>query len=199
MTTAAPQGWIISRQWDFLFFIGTPLLSLAVLLLAANYFTSADIALFVLAFFAVGHHLPGLMRAYGERELFGRYKARFIVAPLVITAFVSWSVFNGHLGFFIFLALWDMWHFFMQHYGFMRIYEVKRRRPSPLSARLDWWLTAVWFGYVIAASPHYLINFFRALPPLWLWAVRLDQARIRLLAAGCHVVLGAGFVGGLRR
>ena len=54
MTPAAPQGWIISRQWDFLFFIGTPLLSLAVLLFAANYFTSADIALFVLAFFAVG-------------------------------------------------------------------------------------------------------------------------------------------------
>ena len=159
MTTAAPQGWIISRQWDFLFFIGTPLLSLAVLLFAANYFTSADIALFVLAFFAVGHHLPGLMRAYGERELFSRYKARFIVAPLVIASFVSWSVFNGHLGFFIFLALWDMWHFFMQHYGFMRIYEFKRRRPSQLSARLDWWLTAVWFGYVIAASPHYLINF----------------------------------------
>ena len=87
MTT--PQGWIISRHWDFLFFIGTPLFSLAALLLAANYFTSADIALFVLAFFAVGHHLPGLMRAYGERELFGRYKARFIVAPLVIAAFVS--------------------------------------------------------------------------------------------------------------
>lgn len=158
-SVAPPQGWIISRQWDFLFFIGTPVLSLAALLLASNYFSSADIALFVLAFFAVGHHLPGLMRAYGEKELFSRYKARFIVAPIVITGFVGWSVFNGHLGFFIFLALWDMWHFFMQHYGFMRIYDVKRHKPSPLSARLDWWLTAVWFGYIVAASPHYLINF----------------------------------------
>ena len=155
----SPQGWIISRQWDLLFFIGTPLISLAVLLLASNYFTSADIALFVLAFFAVGHHLPGLMRAYGEKELFEQYRIRFVVAPLVIMAFVGWSVFNGHLGFFIFLALWDMWHFFMQHYGIMRIYDIKRHKPSPLSARLDWWLTAVWFGYIVAASPHYLINF----------------------------------------
>ena len=151
-----PNQWIISRLWDSVFFIGTPLISLAVLLFASNYFSSADIALFVLAFFAVGHHLPGLMRAYGERELFSRYKARFIVSPIVITGFVGWSVFSGHLGFFIFLALWDMWHFFMQHYGFMRIYEVKRHKPSRLTARLDWWITAVWFTYIVAASPHYL-------------------------------------------
>ena len=160
MSSIHPSNqWIISRQWDSVFFIGTPLISLAVLLFASNYFSSADIALFVLAFFAVGHHLPGLMRAYGERELFARYKARFIVSPIVITGFVGWSVFSGHLGFFIFLALWDMWHFFMQHYGFMRIYEVKRHKPSRLTARLDWWITAVWFTYIVAASPHYLINF----------------------------------------
>ena len=153
------QGWIINRGCDVLFFIGTPLLSLAALLVASQYFSSADIAWFVLAFFAVGHHLPGFMRAYGEKELFHRHKATFVVAPLVVTACVAWSVFNGHLGFFIFLALWDMWHFFMQHYGFMRIYDVKRRKPSPLSSRLDWWLTAIWFGYIVIDSPHYLINF----------------------------------------
>ena len=158
-SVSAPQGWIINRFSDWLFFIGTPLLSLVALQFAANYFSSFDIALFVLAFFAVGHHLPGLMRAYGERELFVRYKARFIVSPLIIISCVAWSVFNGHLGFFIMLALWDMWHFFMQHYGFMRIYEVKRHRPSALSGRLDWLLTVVWFTYIVVASPHYLVNF----------------------------------------
>ena len=153
------KGWIINRGYDALFFIGTPLLSLVALLIASQYFSSADIAWFVLAFFAVGHHLPGFMRAYGERELFDRHKATFIISPLVVTAFVAWSVFNGHLGFFIFLALWDMWHFFMQHYGFMRIYDIKRRKPSAFSSRLDWWVTAVWFGYIVIDSPHYLINF----------------------------------------
>ena len=153
------QGWIINRGYDVLFFIGTPLLSLVVLLISSQYYSSADIAWFVLAFFAVGHHLPGFMRAYGEKELFSRHKATFIISPLVVTGFVAWSVFNGHLGFFIFLALWDMWHFFMQHYGFMRIYDLKRRKPSPFSSRLDWWLTALWFGYIVIDSPHYLINF----------------------------------------
>ena len=159
MSSSASQGWIINRASDSLFFIGMPLLSLLVLQFASNYFSSFDIALFVLAFFAVGHHLPGLMRAYGERELFDRYKARFIISPIVIIACVGWSVFNGHLGFFILLALWDMWHFFMQHYGFMRIYEVKRHKPSRLSGRLDWLLTATWFTYIVVASPHYLVNF----------------------------------------
>ncbi len=142
-----------------LFFIGIPLLSLAVLLAAANYYASVDIAWFVLAFFAVGHHLPGFMRVYGERELFDRHKAQFLIAPVVIAALVGWSVYNGHLGFFILLALWDMWHFFMRHYGLMRIYEVKQPKPFNLSSRLDWLLLAVWYGYIIIASPHYLINF----------------------------------------
>ena len=97
--------WIINPYSDSVFFIGTPLLSLCVLLFASKYFSSADIALFVLAFFAVGHHLPGLMRAYGEDELFQRYKIRFIISPIIIVLFVGWSVFNGHMGFFIFLAV----------------------------------------------------------------------------------------------
>lgn len=157
--TTPPSGWIISRAGDLFFFIGTPLICLGILLLASQTYDSADIALFVLAFFAVGHHLPGLMRAYGERELFARYKARFVITPFLVAALVGWSVFNGYLGFFIFLALWDLWHFFMQHFGFMRIYEIKRRRPTLSSARLDWLLSAAWLGYVVIASPHYLINF----------------------------------------
>jgi tetratricopeptide (TPR) repeat protein len=151
--------WIINPYSDALFFIATPVLSLCALLVANQYYSSEKIALFVLAFFAVGHHLPGLMRAYGETDLFARYKIRFIVSPVVIASFVGWSVYNGHLGFFILLAVWDMWHFFMQHYGFMRIYDLKRHKPSRLGSRLDWWVTATWFAYIIADSPHYLINF----------------------------------------
>ena len=115
------QGWIINRGCDAIFFIGTPLLSLVALLIASQYFSSADIAWFVLAFFAVGHHLPRLHARPTEKESFLTATRRpFLVSPLVVTAFVAWSVFNGHLGFFIFLALWDLWHFFMQH---LRLHE----------------------------------------------------------------------------
>jgi len=120
------------------------------------------------------------MRVYGERELFDRHKAQFLIAPVVIAALVGWSVYNGHLGFFILLALWDMWHFLMQHYGLMRIYEVKQRKPFNLSSRLDWLLLAVWYGYIIIASPHYLINFLERCHRygfgFYTW-IRLEQAR----------------------
>ena len=82
--TNAPtrQSWIINLPCDMLFLIGIPLFSLGALLMASNYYSSADIAWFVLAFFAVGHHLPGFMRAYGERELFALHKAQFLIAPV---------------------------------------------------------------------------------------------------------------------
>ena len=45
-----------------------------------------NIALYVGAFGALGHHLPGMMRAYGDRGLFAQYKIRFIVAPIFLAA-----------------------------------------------------------------------------------------------------------------
>ena len=48
--------------------------------------SAQDIFLFVGAFGAMGHHLPGMIRAYGDRALFNRFKIRFVVAPLLILA-----------------------------------------------------------------------------------------------------------------
>lgn len=62
------------------------------------YFTAAqarwsgqDIFLFVGAFGPMGHHLPGMIRAYGDRALFQRFRTRFIVAPLALLAVCVWS------------------------------------------------------------------------------------------------------------
>ena len=35
----------------------------------------------VAAFASIGHHLPGFLRAYGDRELFRRFRWRFLLAP----------------------------------------------------------------------------------------------------------------------
>ena len=37
----------------------------------------------VMAFGALGHHLPGMMRAYGDRALFARFRTRFLLAPVL--------------------------------------------------------------------------------------------------------------------
>ncbi len=54
--------------------------------LAQTRWSAQDIYLFVAAFGAIGHHLPGMIRAYGDRALFERFKWRFIFAPIFLVA-----------------------------------------------------------------------------------------------------------------
>src|ERR1700704_400633 len=85
--------WILDRWRDLLLFVGTPVLLIPIFTAAQARWSAQDIFLFVGAFGAMGHHLPGLIRAYGDRALFDRFKIRFVVAPLCILAVCLWSSF----------------------------------------------------------------------------------------------------------
>ena len=65
------RQWIVGAWVDCLLIILTPLISTpAVLVLySSGVGVSAEtISVIVAAFFALGHHLPGMMRAYGDRD-----------------------------------------------------------------------------------------------------------------------------------
>ncbi len=125
------------------------------------YFSSRQIAVFLLAFFTFGHHLPGFLRIYGDRELFARYRLRFLLAPpLFFFAALGFRSHEFHT-LFLFLSAWDIWHVLMQHYGFMRIYDAKRGATSSLNARLDWIVSLCWYLTLILNSPHYSHNLLR--------------------------------------
>jgi hypothetical protein len=68
VATSRPAGapWILDRTSDLLLFVATPLLIVPIVALAQMRFTVEQISLFVIAFGAGGHHLPGMMRAYGS-------------------------------------------------------------------------------------------------------------------------------------
>src|SRR6266480_1651118 len=83
--------WILDRWRDLLLFVGTPLLLIPIFTAAQSRWSAQDIFLFVGAFGAMGHHLPGMIRAYGDRALFRRFRIRFVVAPLAILAVCVWS------------------------------------------------------------------------------------------------------------
>jgi hypothetical protein len=71
-TNASPR-WIVNSWVDVLFIILTPLVAVPAILVLNSAWVgvgAATISLIVATFFAVGHHLPGLIRAYGDRELF---------------------------------------------------------------------------------------------------------------------------------
>src|SRR5213078_4474337 len=59
--------WILDSWRDLILYVGTPLLLVPVFALAQTRWRPQDIYLFVAAFGAMGHHLPGMILAYGDR------------------------------------------------------------------------------------------------------------------------------------
>ena len=89
----------------------------------------------LVAFASIGHHLPGFLRCYGDRDLFQRFRLRFVLAPPLLFVLSAAFVFNGLHGLEFIVLFWATWHGLMQMYGFMRIYDVKAGASSPWTAR----------------------------------------------------------------
>src|SRR5205809_7861621 len=89
-----PNLWILDSWRDLILYVCTPLLLVPIFVGAQGLWAAEDIYLFVAAFGAMGHHLPGMIRAYGDRALFQRFRWRFIFAPVflvvVCAAFSLW-------------------------------------------------------------------------------------------------------------
>jgi Tfp pilus assembly protein PilF len=156
VSATKPKLWILDSWRDLLLYVGTPLLLLPVFALAQTRWRPQDIYLFVAAFGAMGHHLPGMIRAYGDRALFERFKWRFILAPLflltVCVAFFWWDL----KGILLVVFFWGVWHGLMQTYGFCRIYDAKTGTFDSLTRRLDFAMCVIWFGTAVALSPYRL-------------------------------------------
>src|SRR2546427_536199 len=86
----ARPGWILSPGWDLALFIGAPALSIVTLVPLRGLWSPAGYSAFLLAFFTFGHHLPGFLRVYGDRELFRQYNWRFLIAPPLVFACALW-------------------------------------------------------------------------------------------------------------
>jgi tetratricopeptide (TPR) repeat protein len=145
--------WIIDPFRDLLLIVGAPLIILPALWAAQSRFRPDQIYLFVASFGAVGHHLPGMMRAYGDRLLFDRFKYRFLLTPLLLAGVcVLFSV--RELTAMVLVAyVWGVWHGLMQTYGFLRIYDAKVGSVNSTTARLDMAMCVGWFVAAVLLSP----------------------------------------------
>ena len=145
--------WILDRWRDLVLFVGTPVLLIPLFTAAQARWSAQDIFLFVGAFGAMGHHLPGMIRAYGDRALFARFKTRFIVAPVALLVVCVWSsVYNIQAVQLVAMA-WGIWHGMMQTYGFCRIYDAKASARAAARARMDLALCFAWFSAAVLLSP----------------------------------------------
>jgi Tfp pilus assembly protein PilF len=144
--------WILNSWRDLILYVGTPLLLVPMFALAQTRWSAQDIYIFVAAFGATGHHLPGMIRAYGDRALFERFRWRFIFAPIfliaICTAFTLWDL----KGIVLIVFFWGVWHGMMQTYGFCRIYDAKMGSFAALTRRLDFATCAIWFAAAVLLS-----------------------------------------------
>src|ERR1700731_1347534 len=154
---AAPRRnlWILDSWRDLILYVCTPLLLVPMFVLAQARWRAEDIYLFVAAFGAMGHHLPGMIRAYGDRSLFERFRWRFILAPIFLLAvcvgFYFWDIKTNPVIMIVFL--WGVWHGMMQTYGFGRIYDAKMGSFAALTRRLDFATCGIWFAARVILSP----------------------------------------------
>ncbi|PYI91255.1 MAG: hypothetical protein DMF03_03605 [Verrucomicrobia bacterium] len=147
-----PNLWILDGWRDLILYVCTPLVILPIFIVAQARWSAEDIYLFVAAFGAMGHHLPGMIRAYGDPGLFQRCKWRFIFAPIflvvVCTIFFLWDL----KGIVMIAFIWGVWHGMMQTYGFCRIYDAKVGSFAALTRRLDFALCGIWFATAVLLS-----------------------------------------------
>ncbi len=174
--------WIVNPWHDILFFLATPILLIPVVLWLRNHQgTTASVYLAVLTLVAVGHQFPGFLRAYGDRELFRRYRMRFLLAPLVMLGIGFGFATQGLDGLAVILLLAGFWHVLTQQYGVVRIYDAKADSFERMTIRLDFLMCFFWFGAGVVYSPermYQLLDRFYAsggplLDPTWVNAAQL--------------------------
>src|SRR2546421_5240093 len=188
--------WILDSWRDLVLYVCTPLVILPIFLLAQARWAAEDIYLFVAAFGAMGHHLPGMIRAYGDRALFQRFKWRFICAPIclvvVCAAFSLWDL----KGIVLVAFVWGVWHGMMQTYGFCRIYDAKVGSFAQLTRRLDFALCGIWFATAVLLSPQRMTDTLESyysaggpfIPPALLRAAQQGLLTVALAISGVFLV-----------
>jgi hypothetical protein len=168
--TARHQNWILDPLQDAIFIIAAPVLVIIAALLAFRMLGGVQATTLIIVthiIFTVAHHLPTFIRIYGDKELLQRFKWSIVLAPVVPVAFCSGVLayinykdypVEYFLYLYIMLAIWDPWHFLRQHFGFMRIYDRQNAAPRKLASRMDWWICATWFIFIMLASSSWLAS-----------------------------------------
>jgi tetratricopeptide (TPR) repeat protein len=157
-SVAAPPAlsaspWLLDLPRDLLLFIATPLLLIPVFALLRQSADDAAIYAVVASFGATGHHLPGLLRAYGDRALFAKYRLRFVLGPILLATLCLAMKFGDLRGITFLTITWGTWHGLAQVYGLGRIYDARTGYFSARAAALDKALCLVWFvGGLLLAS-----------------------------------------------
>jgi len=134
---SAPSPWFRSAPFDLLLILAVPFATWP-LVMAGKLAWGAELLNQLILLTATGHYFATFVRAYGDLDLFARFRVRFVLAPIVLLATCAGMFTTGNGPALMVLVWgWGFWHWLAQAFGFARIYDIKVGSFRPLTAWLD--------------------------------------------------------------
>jgi hypothetical protein len=141
------QGWIINKQDDIVWFIGSVVTSYALLFAYIKLNVPLMLLVWIWALGFDGPHVFGtISRTYADSEerqnrsrlLYGSLSL-FLLGPLMVIAGRAEFLGTNAWGpvFFLFASLWAYYHLVKQHYGFMILYKKKNNDLAEIDNLID--------------------------------------------------------------
>ncbi len=155
------KGYIASPIYDWVFFIASPLIALAIgVAIAGTPFASEDVTLFgneasissiFIGTFIMAHLGIVFFRSHLNQEIFKLYPIRFTIVPVALFAAMCWSRWLA-VAVSVLATWWDVYHSGLQTFGLGRIYDMKAGNDARVGRRLDFWLNLLLYAGPILAG-----------------------------------------------
>jgi hypothetical protein len=153
--------YIVGRTYDWLFFLGSPMLALSLGILISDTSLAADTWLLggeddTLVGFFIGtvihaHLVAVFFRSHANPSIRKLYPFRFFAVPAVLWLGIVVSPWFA-VAATVVATFWDVWHSGAQTFGFARIYERNHGTPPDLGRKLDFWLQQLLYAGPILAG-----------------------------------------------
>jgi hypothetical protein len=154
--------YIVGRTYDWLFFLGAPMLALSLgILVSGSASLTADTWLLggeddTLIGFFIGtvihaHLVAVFFRSHANPSIRKLYPIRFFIVPVILWLGIVVSPWVAAASTVV-ATFWDVWHSGAQTFGFARIYERNNGTPPELGRKLDFWLQQILYAGPILAG-----------------------------------------------
>ena len=164
--------WIVSPRFDLAFFIGPPLLSLAILAVSPAALLERDDLpvlgwLILIPLIDVSHVYASLYRTYLDPAEFHRRQALYCAVPALVFLVGTMLYATEPRLFWTVLAYVAVFHFVRQQYGFLALYRHRAGEPAGWQARLD-------AGLLYVSTLYPLLWWHTHLPREFVWFIDGD-------------------------